>query len=217
MRNYFRPNALGHAYQQATKFPPNNRLDQTAERYLLEFDVSRRNARARGIIGGAFPGGFVSISRMQNAALSGAEQTLGLSSVQGAMDFPTAAKQMRRLYPCGGSARQDVLTAADMDAGSDEGDPPYTAWVAYWGAKEKMEELPRRPNSNSKGADKITGDGHALNSFNQRTGGRTRCYTCDSAYRPATKCPQRKRWRPTSTPSPPIGEKSAPFAHFPYP
>ena len=41
LRNYFQPDALGHVYYQATKFSREGRAGQTAERYLLEFDVLR--------------------------------------------------------------------------------------------------------------------------------------------------------------------------------
>ena len=85
------------------------------ELHLFEFDVSRRKAEARVAKGGAFPDAFASLLRMQNAALKTNGKSLLLASVQGSLDFPTVAKQMRRLFdPCGGVPskmfwrRQDV-------------------------------------------------------------------------------------------------------------
>ena len=108
------------------------------ERYLLELDILRRKAEARIAMGGACPGGSVSILWMQNAPLSRNENPLLLASVRGPWDFPIAAKQMCRFCAlCGAPARQDVLTATDMEAKSGEEDLSYEAWAAYREA-EKM-------------------------------------------------------------------------------
>ena len=63
LRNYFQPDALDRIYQQATKFSRNTRADRPMQRYLLQFDVLRRNAEAKVIMGGAFPDACVSILR----------------------------------------------------------------------------------------------------------------------------------------------------------
>ena len=100
-------------------------------RHLLAFGVLRRKAAARVPTGGAFPGSSVSILCVQNAALSWADKSLLLASVQGSLDSPVAGKQMRRLFnPYSGPARKDVLTAADTDAQSDEEDLSYESWAA---------------------------------------------------------------------------------------
>ena len=51
---------------------------------------------------------------MRNASLSKSEELLVPARVQGNINFPVAANQMRRfLGPFGGADRQDILVAAD--------------------------------------------------------------------------------------------------------
>ena len=92
-------------------------------------------------MGGAFPQAFVSILRMHDAALSRNEKSLLFANVQwcsAAIIQTDAAQQMRRLVdPCVGPARQDILSAADMDAKSDGKDLSYESRVAFRKAKEK--------------------------------------------------------------------------------
>ena len=72
-------------------------------------------------MGGAIPDGFVSILRLRNAALLRGEKSLLFASAQGSLDFPIAAKQMRRfLDPCGGPPRQEIVAATGTGAQSDE-------------------------------------------------------------------------------------------------
>ena len=100
-------------------FPGYERADQTTGRCILECDVFRRKAEARAVIGGAFPDGSASVSRLQNRALSRVDKSLSLASVHGSLGFPFCAKwRCRSLDPCGGPARQDVPTAADTDVQS---------------------------------------------------------------------------------------------------
>ena len=107
-------------------------------RYLLEFDILRRQAEAKVATRGALPDGFVSISRMQKAALPSTSKSLLMASVQGSLDFPRAAKQMRRLSDrCGVPSRQEVLAATEMDAKSGGGDLSYDAPAANRRAKSK--------------------------------------------------------------------------------
>ena len=54
LRNFSLSGALGHVYQRVAKFSERKRTDQTAERYLLEFDVTRGEAEGRVIMGGSF-------------------------------------------------------------------------------------------------------------------------------------------------------------------
>ena len=50
LRNYLKPDALAHLYQQMAKFLLRRRTDQATVRYLLAFDVLRRKAEARVIM-----------------------------------------------------------------------------------------------------------------------------------------------------------------------
>ena len=120
-RNYLQPDALGHDYQQVAKFLRRKRTDQTLERYLREFDVLPRKAEANVVMGGAFLAGFVSILEKQSTAPSKTEKSLLFAGVQGSVESPITAKQMRRLFdPCVGPARHDASAATEMDAKSDE-------------------------------------------------------------------------------------------------
>ena len=58
---------------------------------------------------GAFPGGFLPILRMQNAALPQKGKSLLLESVQGSLAFRIAVKQMRRLSDPIGDPRAKIL------------------------------------------------------------------------------------------------------------
>ena len=78
---------------------------------------------------------------MQNAPMSRPEKPLVLVIVKCNSALPVAAKQMRRIFgPCGGSARQDVLVAADVDVE----EAGYGAWVARKGEEGEGEEWERR-------------------------------------------------------------------------
>ena len=155
-RNSFQADALGRRYRQVTRFLQHRRPNQPMERYLLEFDALRRKAKSRVVMGGAFPDAFVSILCMQNAALSRRGKSTSPASVQGSSDFPIAAKQMRRLFdPCGGPARQDVLTATDWGMESDEEDFHYESCAANREAKRRRKVSPRGLRTPCKGANKI--------------------------------------------------------------
>ena len=214
LRNFFLSGALGHVYQRVAKFSERKRTDQTAERYLLEFDVTRGEAEGRAIMGGAFPDGFVSILRMRNSSLSRTEKSLLLAGAQGSLGLPLVAKQMLRSFdPCGGPARWDVLTATDWDMDSDEGDSSRDDWAAYRKAKNRQKGSRRGTSNASKGANKIKGDGQILNALNRRTGEHNRCRTRDSENRPAPEGPQRIQGEPVSISSPPT-VNTAPRSSF---
>ena len=87
-RNYFQPDALDDVYRQVAKLSQNARADRTTERYPSEFDVLRRKAEARLVMGRAFPDAFASNLRMESAALSKREKSLLLASVHGVVGFP---------------------------------------------------------------------------------------------------------------------------------
>ena len=122
---------------------------------------------------------------------------------------------MRRLFdPYGGPASQNGLTATDWDMDSDEEDSSYGPRAAYRKAKRRRKKSPGGTSNTSAGGIKVKGDGHVLNGFNRRTGGRNRCDTCDGGYHLAPKCPRRKHGKPTSMSSPP-SVKKAPRSSFP--
>ena len=98
------------------------RAVRTTDVYLLEFDVTRLDC--------GFPGEFVSVLRMQNAALAQNERTLVLASVRSTLAFPEVSAHVRRLFGSRGQAtRQDAPMAADIDAAS--GAEDFEAWAAY--------------------------------------------------------------------------------------
>ena len=120
-------------------------------------------------MGGAFPGGSVSILRMHDAALFRNEKSLLFASVQwslAAISQTDAAQQMRRLVdPCVGSARQDILAAAGMDAKLDGKDLSYESRVAFRKAKEERGNSPRKLGNGRKEANRDSGDGRAQSLF----------------------------------------------------
>ena len=74
-------------------------------------------------MGPGFPGAFVSVLRMQNAALTKNEKTMVLASLGNALASTQASAQMRRPFgPRGYASRQDVLVAQDMDTAPEEED-----------------------------------------------------------------------------------------------
>ena len=75
---------------------------------------------------------------------------------QGSLDFPFAAKQLRRLFePRSGVARQDILPATDFDIESEKEDLPYEAWAAYRKAKNTRRGPPQKSRSEVRGANKV--------------------------------------------------------------
>ena len=105
----------------------------------MKFDTLRQKVEARMIMGGGFPDEFVSVLRMQNAALTKNEKTLVLASLRNFLSLQSAPAQMRRLFgPCGYASRQDVLVAADMDAAPEEED--FGVWMVYRLAKRARKD-----------------------------------------------------------------------------
>ena len=65
---------------------------------------------------------------MQNAMLSKNEKSLDMASVQGFLDYPLVAKQMRQFSrPCGGARKEDILNITTDDGGADEEDLSFEA------------------------------------------------------------------------------------------
>ena len=83
----------------------------------------RQKAETRMLIGAAFPDEFVSVLRMQNAALAENGKTMVLVSLGNTLAPPHASAQMRRLLGYRGHASQlDVSVAQHMDTASAEED-----------------------------------------------------------------------------------------------
>ena len=119
-RGRFAPDAIYSIFQDMVKFLHFERSLRTMDTYITE---------SRMVTGPGFPGAFVSVTCMQNAALAENEKTLVLASLGKALAFPQASAQMRRLFgPCGYASRQDVIVAQDMDTASEGED--FEAWVA---------------------------------------------------------------------------------------
>ena len=57
LRNYLQSDAVVHVHRQVVKFLRKERADQPMERYLLEFDILRRQAEKRMMTAGAVKGG----------------------------------------------------------------------------------------------------------------------------------------------------------------
>ena len=75
------------------------------------------------MMGGGFPGEFVSTLCMQDAALSKNKKSLALATILFSLAFPEVACRMRRFFGLrGDAARQDALWAADSDTVSEEED-----------------------------------------------------------------------------------------------
>ena len=121
--NYFAPEAVDSTYRKVVRFRRQCRTDQAIVEYTVEFDLLRRKAESEMEIGAGFPGAFVSILGMQNAAPSQHEKSLVLARTQKSLDSLEVAATMRRLFGGReGAARQDVLITDDAEepSGSDE-------------------------------------------------------------------------------------------------
>ena len=129
--------------------------------YLMGFDMLRRRAEARMIMGSGAPDEFVSALCMQNAALTQNGQTLVLASLGNALALQSVSAQMRRLSgPCGYASRQHVLVAAEMDTASEEED--CEAWMAYRNAKRAKKD---GGGLGSREKRKSSGEGRAKHAF----------------------------------------------------
>ena len=159
LRNYFQPHAHDHIYRKGTKFSQQKPADQTTTRYVLEFDVLRRMAEARAMMGGAFPDASVFVLCVQNASQSKNGKSLLPASVQGSLDFSIVAKQMRHIFePRGGVAQKAVLAGTDCGMESEEESSAYEAWAAYREARKVGKDSPRKSRRKSGGAKEVKGD-----------------------------------------------------------
>ena len=128
---------------------------------LVEFDIHGSKAHATIRMGGPLREQFAPSLYTQSAPFSRSEKSLLLASFQGSLSFLVAAEQMRRPSgPCGGSARQGVSAATDLDASSEK-DADYGSWVARRRAQKKRWEKNEGGWRCEKKKNKVKGDGRA--------------------------------------------------------
>ena len=202
LKHYFLPDATDQVFQDVQRFLHYKRTDQPMERFILDFDVLRRKAERRIQTGFQFPDPFVSILCMTNACLSRQEMSLVIAAVQGSLDYPAIALQMRQiLNPVGKHNKEDILSIAMEEPPLEDLDLSYEAWVAY-------RKAGKGKNPASTGPKKSKGKGNkseelSRNGFNRRTGERLRCYGCGSEFHLLPKCPKRNSTPQVSVAPPP--------------
>ena len=76
-RERFAPDAIDSISQDMEKFLYFTRTEQTMDTYIMEFEMLRGKAESRLLLGSGFLNAFVSVLRMQNAALSKNEKNHG--------------------------------------------------------------------------------------------------------------------------------------------
>ena len=202
-RERFAPGAIDSISQDMEKFLYFTRTEQTMDTYIMEFEMLRGKAESRLLLGSGFLNAFVSVLRMQNAALSKNEKTMALASLGDTLGFPQASAQIRRLSGlCEYASRQDVMVEQDMDTATEEED--FEVWIAYRKAKRATRgngEPNRRAKTevgDSGGREK---GGRMKNPIDRRTGRRNRRYTFNGEYHYAPQCPQKEN-RNSIAPSP---------------
>ena len=109
-RNYFGPEAGDAIRQQAMRYTRFRRPYQSVDEYIAEYDLPRKKAESIMEMGAGFPGQFVSILRMDNAALSRREKSLVMASCHDSLRFEGASASTRELFGSrGGGRRQGAL------------------------------------------------------------------------------------------------------------
>ena len=109
---------------------------------------------------------------MQDALLPKNEKTLATAAVQGSLDYPLLAKQMRQvLDPVGGAHKEDIPNISAEAGGAEVEDLSYEAWIAIRKAGESPRPKGMRPRPKGKGSKR---DEQGRNGFNRRTGERNR-------------------------------------------
>ena len=134
LRQYFQPDAVDQVFQQIDKFMKFRRIDQTMERFLMEFGILRMKADKHIYpSGGTLPDSFVSFLCMQAAQLNPTERSLLMASIGCIMDFAKVSQQLRHLFqPKGTAKKEDALVASEAPE-----DLSYEAWVAYKNSGKK--------------------------------------------------------------------------------
>ena len=79
LRNCLAPEAVDAIRQQVMRYARCRRADQSIGEYVVEFDLLRRRAESKMEMGAGSPDQFVSILRMDNAALARHEGSLGVA------------------------------------------------------------------------------------------------------------------------------------------
>ena len=70
-------------------------------------------------------------------------KSLAMASVQGSLDYPLLAKQMRQIsHPVGGVRKEDILNISADAGGTEEEDLSYEAWIAFRKAGESRTDPP---------------------------------------------------------------------------
>ena len=133
LRNYFAPEAVDAIQQQVMRFMRFRRADQSIEDYIMEFDLLRREAAPRMKIGAGFPERFVSLLRMDDAALSRHEKSSIMASCRKNLRFGSR----------GSGSRQDALhteEAVEPHVSNEDLDVP----AAYRKAKRKNHRVGKK-------------------------------------------------------------------------
>ena len=110
----FAPDAVNSARHKGVRFSQFRRTVQTIDRFLVRFDLLRREAESKEEMGGASPGASSSVISVQNASLCRPDKSLASVSLRGNLGISAAARQMRRLHgPRGGAVQQGIAAPAD--------------------------------------------------------------------------------------------------------
>ena len=96
-RNYFAPEAADAIRQQVVRYMRSKRTDQAIDEYIAEYDLLCRKAESKVEMGAGIPEEFVSILRMDNAALSHRQKSLATATCHEYLEFGGASANMRRL------------------------------------------------------------------------------------------------------------------------
>ena len=111
----FAPDAVNSARHKGVRFSQFRRTVQTIDRFLVRFDLLRREAESKEEMGGASPGASSSVISVQNASLCRPDKSPVLASAEGNLGMAGVVRQMRRLSgPMRGAAPQDALAVAEV-------------------------------------------------------------------------------------------------------
>ena len=93
LRDYLGSDAADSAYQEVVRCLHSKRTDRGTDAYMVYSDLLRRRTESRMRVSGApSPEAFVSVLRMQNAALSRSEKSPELPGVEGNLGRPAVAR-----------------------------------------------------------------------------------------------------------------------------
>ena len=136
-RNYFAPGAVDAIRRQVVRFMRSRHMDQSINAYIVEFDRLRRRAESQMVMGADFPGQFIAIFRMDNAALSRQEKSSVMAIYHKRLRFEGALANIHRLSGSrGGGSRLDAPLREEA-AESHASDEDLDALAAYRMAKKQ--------------------------------------------------------------------------------